>query len=803
MKHSSLGAAIFVAGMMAANAADAQFTVVGPTPRLVKAPGVGVFAPGFNGPTLASDFGIWLSFPQPPVSVLQTGGGILESRGGPFGPDDDFFALVLGKYVFSPSNQGLQGFTVDFQAELLSDNMSVDFDLFGATGPREKFTIQAPRPTIPGEQRGSIEFKVRDEADRDVLVVRASAINTLASPVQAHIEYNHALGTVLFSVTDKNGQHLEVPANWTIQHPFRVSLQAEKEPRIAGSPSAKWRNLVTNLQIPDHLQGSVSPLRNNITGITYDNLPLGLSGVAYVDPSTPVFGANFVAGAPDGSVGDVAMPSILANYSAMVIETSPGILFKSTGLQTIFTTSTVPGNSVLPLDPVRVVAFFPNCFIAPNTPVLNPSNPDYKWNDGCLTTATTPGVDLAVSGWMAIPRPGFARKTYVYVNSLGDQMNSVAGDTLTITTPPEFINPVITAPAGASCSPAPPVFVCQLPQIGINLNLSFVIDYTVSLGATLGNTVDVQADLSVTNDANPDNNRFHISDPVQGAVDPNDKLAIPEAGPIVPGELLHYVVRFENVGNLATDSIVISDTLDPNLDRTSVAFISDGGVYDPAGHSISWLLKTPLDPGKQGFVEFWAKARADLRPGDTITNRASITFDFNAPLATAPVVHFIPTPAVPRLQDTLDCLDRLLARGGLAHKARHEVVKAIKDVHRAVREQARGDLEDALQQVEHAVKHLLKATKDGADLSSCQPLTSLWSWALDQVDRRIAAAAAAAGEKNKNVKKAREERAQALAAQARGDWSKAFEELISAARYAGKALPQSAQKGDAKRETRD
>jgi len=44
---------------------------------------------------------------------------------------------------------------------------------------------------------------------------------------------------------------------------------------------------------------------------------------------------------------------------------------------------------------------------------------------------------------------------------------------------------------------------------------------------------------------------------------------------------------------------------------------------------------------------------------------------------------------------------------------------------------------------------------------------------------------------------------EALAAQVRGNWNKAFEELISAARHASKALPKSAQKGDGKREERD
>src|SRR5258706_15852494 len=94
MKHSTLGVAIFVAAMMTANVANAQFTVVGPTPTLVKAQGVGVFSPSFTGPTVASDFGIWFSSPQP--SALALSGGFLTSSGGPFDPNDEYFALVAG-----------------------------------------------------------------------------------------------------------------------------------------------------------------------------------------------------------------------------------------------------------------------------------------------------------------------------------------------------------------------------------------------------------------------------------------------------------------------------------------------------------------------------------------------------------------------------------------------------------------------------------------------------------------------------------------------------------------------------------
>lgn len=783
MKHSSLGTAIFVAGMMAASATNAEFIVSGQPPSLIRVePGTATFAAGFNG-TLADDFGFWWSFPQPGSALGIQPGGVLEASG-TSGTSGDFLAAAIGKHVFSPSNEGLDRFRVDYKVQLLSADTSVDFVLFGRNGPREKFSIN----------KSGIEFSARSDADQILRRVPALASTALVDPLSVLIEYDHALGTIRFSVTDDTGQHLEVSTAWTISHAFRVGLQAEKISGIAGTPLARWRDLATTLRIPVHLRGSASPLiDNNAGGILYGDLPLGFSGATYVDPSTPILGGNFVAGTP-GSEADVAMPGApSANYHAMVIETSAGILFPSTARQTLFTTSSLPGESAWPTDfgAATVKAFFPNCFIAPGIPP-NPSTTNYWWNADCLSTPAS-GLDLAVSGWMATPRPGFARKTYVYVSNMGGQTTS-AGDVLSITIPPAFTNAVITPPPGATCSTAP-AFLCQLPQVGINLHLPFVVDYTVSTSAAPGDAVEVHAELSVNGDTNGNNDEFFIRGLVQAAVDPNDKLAIPEAGPIAPGQRLHYIVRFENVGTLATEFIRITDALDPNLDRASVAFISRGGVYDAANHSISWVLDTPLGPGEQGFVEFRAKARADLLPGATITNRASIQFDFNAPIVTAPVEHFIPAPSAPRPQDILDCLGRLLARGGLPHKARHDVAKAIKDVQHAIRKQARGDLEEALEQVEDAVKHLQKATAHGADLSSCQPLGGLWSWALGLVDQRIAAAAAAAGEKNKNVKKAREERADAVAAQARGHWHRAFEELIDAARYAGKALPRHGHKG--------
>ncbi|NTV66052.1 MAG: hypothetical protein HGA65_21300 [Oscillochloris sp.] len=177
-------------------------------------------------------------------------------------------------------------------------------------------------------------------------------------------------------------------------------------------------------------------------------------------------------------------------------------------------------------------------------------------------------------------------------------------------------------------------------------------------------------------------------------IDPNDKLGPPSVAP--DGELV-YTIRFENQASASApvQELVISDTLSPDLDWTTLRFLDIGygerqlaidesglafarrdlppagdavlagsaegqlaidaaGSIDPASGRLVWRLQVidtatgdlPADPhagflppedgsGRgQGYVTFAIKPRPGLSLGSSVRNTASIVFDTNAAIAT-------------------------------------------------------------------------------------------------------------------------------------------------------------------------
>lgn len=142
-----------------------------------------------------------------------------------------------------------------------------------------------------------------------------------------------------------------------------------------------------------------------------------------------------------------------------------------------------------------------------------------------------------------------------------------------------------------------------------------------------------------------------------GAYDPNDKSALPTGtgslNEIETNTELDYMIRFQNEGTYYAQDVLLLDTLDPNLDWSTLTVIS-------ASHDFSWELspqgllavtfssivlpwKDLDEAGSQGFVKFRITPDPDLQPGQRIENRAGIYFDFNPPIITNTVVHHIAT----------------------------------------------------------------------------------------------------------------------------------------------------------------
>jgi Secretion system C-terminal sorting domain len=147
------------------------------------------------------------------------------------------------------------------------------------------------------------------------------------------------------------------------------------------------------------------------------------------------------------------------------------------------------------------------------------------------------------------------------------------------------------------------------------------------------------------------NNLAVLNEQVVAAFDPNDKTVSETNVPVTEAdeEALVYTIRFQNLGNTATDFITIRDTLSDALDVSSVQVLAASHPFFDwrleEGHILvfrfSPIRLTPVSEDtlrSQGFVKFAVRLKAGLEVGDEIANTAHIYFDFNPAVVTNTVV---------------------------------------------------------------------------------------------------------------------------------------------------------------------
>lgn len=132
------------------------------------------------------------------------------------------------------------------------------------------------------------------------------------------------------------------------------------------------------------------------------------------------------------------------------------------------------------------------------------------------------------------------------------------------------------------------------------------------------------------------------------AYDPNDKIVTPAGigpnGYILPETPLEYLIRFQNTGNDTAMLVVIRDTLDTNLDWTSLQpissshdvsiWIENGGVLVCEFNDIMLPDSNVNFLGSQGYIKFKIEPKSDLSVNTEIANSADIYFDSNPPVIT-------------------------------------------------------------------------------------------------------------------------------------------------------------------------
>ncbi|RYZ56262.1 MAG: T9SS type A sorting domain-containing protein [Sphingobacteriales bacterium] len=151
------------------------------------------------------------------------------------------------------------------------------------------------------------------------------------------------------------------------------------------------------------------------------------------------------------------------------------------------------------------------------------------------------------------------------------------------------------------------------------------------------------------NDYTPWNNVDYFTSSVVSSYDPNFKEVSPKGlgatGMITAADsVLEYMVHFQNLGNYHAQKVVVLDTLDADLDWTTlrpiyqshpcVVTITDAGVVSFTFNNINLPAEMYNEPASHGLLSYSIKTKDNLPLGTQFTNSAAIYFDYNEPVIT-------------------------------------------------------------------------------------------------------------------------------------------------------------------------
>lgn len=172
----------------------------------------------------------------------------------------------------------------------------------------------------------------------------------------------------------------------------------------------------------------------------------------------------------------------------------------------------------------------------------------------------------------------------------------------------------------------------------------------------LGDTLTYAATITPATDNDSSNNASAFSQEVVNSYDPND-ISVLEGETITEVQAdgyLHYTIRFQNIGNADAIRVRIENPLDANLDFNTIQPLASSHDYHlqrKNGHltftfNDIYLPGSQYDePGSHGYVTYRIKPKASVGIGDSMSNNASIYFDFNDPINTNTVTTTVQLPA--------------------------------------------------------------------------------------------------------------------------------------------------------------
>ncbi len=133
------------------------------------------------------------------------------------------------------------------------------------------------------------------------------------------------------------------------------------------------------------------------------------------------------------------------------------------------------------------------------------------------------------------------------------------------------------------------------------------------------------------------------------AYDPNDKQVFPnghlEEHLILNETELEYLIRFQNTGNAPATNVLVTDTIDENLNLETFALVANSHsvqtTIKPDERVIQFFFEnimlpdsTANEPESHGLISYKITPYPDLEPGTVLNNTGNIYFDNNPPIIT-------------------------------------------------------------------------------------------------------------------------------------------------------------------------
>jgi uncharacterized repeat protein (TIGR01451 family) len=177
----------------------------------------------------------------------------------------------------------------------------------------------------------------------------------------------------------------------------------------------------------------------------------------------------------------------------------------------------------------------------------------------------------------------------------------------------------------------------------------FLTPVTLPLGTTVLDSAWIEP---MTGDCNMANNSATFMDICVGSYDPNDKTAFPAGNTDTSVKVIDYLVRFQNTGTAPAHNVVIVDSIENNLDFSTLTLHSTSHtpcrIFTNDNKKVYFEFENIMLPdsgsdyeGSQGYVNFSLKLKENLPIGTQIKNTAAIYFDFNDPIITNTTVNTI------------------------------------------------------------------------------------------------------------------------------------------------------------------